>query len=407
MSNSLNIGTARIDITPPVGVTLWGYNPRTSTSVEHPLRAEALACGAEEGGWLLLTADVGAFNILLSDRVRKTVAERLGLPVSAIMLAATHTHSGPHVTDALWREQSELESGYFRDLADRLVDVAVSAWGARATGELLVGQASAPELCSNRRIQLEDGTWTNRFRDPEGSNPGYADPTADLLGVRRPDGTLEALLVSFGCHPVAYSGANLGISGDYVSYMKDALEASGQVRTSHITVSGHANIDPVNGCQADPAVVRDIGERLAAHILEALPTLKPLAGRAVAGASEPWSFTTTWALDGRMAIYFPYAQQGKQVQTALSGLRVGDLAIVGAPGEVVSEYRAMIRERSPFAHTFLFSVVNDFIGYIPTDEIQEQGAYEANISPLRPMQAAFLDRVDALLHELQKAPIHS
>lgn len=402
----MGTGIATIDITPPVGVRLWGYEPRESTFVEHPLRAEALAVSDGDSGWILLTIDVGAVNPHVTKRVRAAVAEATGLPPQAILLAATHTHSGPHVTDAFWAEHNELEGRYFRDLCEKLAKVAIAAWNDRQPGELVVGHTAAPELASNRRIQREDGSWTNRFRDPEGSNPGYFDASVDLLGVRRPDGKLAALLVNYGCHPVAYNSVNLGISGDYVSYLKDALEASGKVETAMFTVSGHANIDPRDGCQPHAHVVKGIGEALAEIVLAALPDLKPVADGPLTVAESAWSFTSTWQLEGRMAIYFPYAERGSPVETTASGLRCGEIAFIGAPGEVVSEYRAMLRERSPFPHTFLLSVVNDFIGYIPTDEIQEQGAYEANISPLRPMQAAFLDRCQAVINQLKESTHH-
>ncbi len=127
----MNFGTSTVDITPPAGVMLWGYEPRVATWVEHPLRAEALACEASNGAWILISADIGAFSRPLADAIRTDIATRTQLPVQAIMLAATHTHSGPHVTDALWCERSELESHYFRELRASLLHVAEQAWQGR------------------------------------------------------------------------------------------------------------------------------------------------------------------------------------------------------------------------------------------------------------------------------------
>jgi hypothetical protein len=394
---TMQIGIATTDITPPIGVTLWGYNPRTADAVGHALRAEALACQGENGGWLLLTADVGAFSWPLATRLREEIAGRTGLAPAAVMITGTHTHSGPHVTDALWREGSELESAYFRTLQERLVEMAVRAWASRRPGELVVGQATAPELGSNRRVQREDGTWTNAWSDPEGTHTGYFDATVDLLGVRRPDGTLDALLVNYGCHPVGFGSGSLAISGDYVSYLKDALEAAGATRTALFTVSGHANVDPRHCVQADPAVVRRLGEALAAIVREALPGLAPVGATRVAAALEPWQFSTTWDIGGRMLIYFAHAGKGKPVSTAIGVLAAGSVALLGLPGETVSEYRAKFRQRSPFPHTFLISIANDFVGYLPTDEILRQGAYEAMMSPLNPIEDALTARADAAL----------
>lgn len=401
--NPLQLGVASADITPPVGVRLWGYDPRVSTFVEHPLRAEALACSAGAKGWILVSADVGGFSSPLTRLVRSDIAGRTGLPAEAVVLAATHTHSGPHVTDALWSEQSELESSYFRDLRRALADVAVGAWRARAAGELVHARTAAPALASNRRVQRPDGSWTNEWADPEGRHPGYFDPTVELLGVRRQGGRLDALLVNFGCHPVAFGPGNPGISGDYVSYLKDALEGRGRAETVLFTVSGHANVDPRDCVQADPAVVRRMGEGLAAIVEAALPSLAPAGGAGAGAAEEPWEFRTTWDLSGRVAIYFPAAGRGQTVRTSLCALGAGRLALLGLPGETVSEYREMIARRSPFATTLLVSLANDFIGYLPTDAILREGAYEARLSPLCPIEGAILSRADAALGRLAEA----
>lgn len=401
---AMRFGVATVDITPPVGVTLMGYDPRISESLGHPLRAEALACDAAAGGgWIMICADVCAFASPLSDPVRDEIARRTGLPATAVILTATHTHSGPHVTDALWCERSPLESAYFAELRHKLVEVAERAWQARTPGTLVTAQAMAPELGSNRRTQKPDGTWTNVWTDPEGVLTGYFDPSVDLVGVRRPDGTLEALLVTFGCHPVSFGAQSLAISGDYVSYLKDALEASGQVKTALFSVGGHANVDPRTCVQSDPAVVRAQGERLADIVAAALPELAPVGNGGVDAVREPWTFETTWDIGGRLAIYFPHAARGTPVSTAICAWGVGDLAFIGLPGETVSEYREIFRQRSPFTHTILVSLANDFLGYLPTDEILRQGAYEASLSPLNPIEAALTTKGEAALQNLYTA----
>ncbi len=399
---TMKFGVATTDITPPLGVTLMGYDPRLAESVGHPLRAEALSCESAGGAWILVCADVCAFAAPLAEVLRQEIARRTGLPPEAVVLTATHTHSGPHVSDALWCERSELESAYFADLRGKLADVAERAWRARVPGTLVHGQTAAPDLGSNRRVQQADGSWTNVWNDPGGTHTGYYDPAVDLVGVRRPDGALDALLVNFGCHPVGFGSKNCAISGDYVSYLKDALEAGGQAGTVLFTVSGHANIDPRDGVQADLEVVRRMGERLAEIIAAALPALAPVAGSAVAAVREPWTFEATWELGGRMTIYFPHAATGAPVRTALSALAAGDLALLGLPGEAVSEYREIFRRRSPFGRTLLVSLANDFIGYLPTDEILAQGAYEAMMSPLNPMEAALTARADAAMSRLYR-----
>jgi hypothetical protein len=66
--------------------------------------------------------------------------------------------------------------------------------------------------------------------------------------------------------------------------------------------------------------------------------------------------------------------------TPIMGARVGDLGIVGLPGEIFVEYGLQIKEQSPFARTFTVELANDYIGYCPTDKALEQGSYETRLA---------------------------
>ena len=302
-TNKLLFGVATTDITPPVGVTLMGYDPRISESVGHPLRAEALACANPDGGgWLMVSADVCGFSAPLTNVVRAAIADGTGLDVSAIMIAATHTHSGPHVSDALWCERSELESAYFAELRAKLVEVALRAWNARTPGTLVTAETAAPGFGSNRRARNADGTWYNQWSDPEGTNTGYNDPGIDLVGVRRPDGTLDALLVVFGCHPVSFGSRNLAISGDYVGHLKDALEQSGAVRTAMFSVAG----TPTSIRAFVQAIRRSCKRRARAwpRLSRRRCRVEARAGRCCRGGARAVEFQTTWSPQGRVSIYF-------------------------------------------------------------------------------------------------------
>ena len=395
--DAMKLGVATVDITPPVGVMLMGYGPRPSESVGHLLRAEALACEGKDGGWILICADVCAFSSPLATVVRSEIGSRTGLVPEAVMLTATHTHSGPYVTDALWNERSELESAYFKALHDKLVMVAEQAWRARSPGTLTYAKTTAPDLGSNRRVQKSDGTWSNEWSDPEGRHTGYYDPAVELVGVRRENNSLQALLVNFGCHPVCFGAQNRAISGDYVSYLKDSLEAEGKADTVLFTVSGHGNVDPLTCVQADVEAVRNMGRKLAEIVSWALPSLAKVDDSGVAAVYEPWTFNTTWKLTGRRLNFYPHAARGTLVSTGVSALAAGEVVLLGLPGEAVSEYREKFRQRSPFAHTLLVSLANDFVGYLPSDEILMQGAYEAELSPLNPIEESLSSRVDAAL----------
>ena len=56
--------------------------------------------------------------------------------------------------------------------------------------------------------------------------------------------------------------------------------------------------------------------------------------------------------------------------------RSGDVAIVGVPAEFFTGLGVEIKRRSPFAHTFIAELSNDWIGYLPDREAHQLGGYQ-------------------------------
>ena len=58
-------------------------------------------------------------------------------------------------------------------------------------------------------------------------------------------------------------------------------------------------------------------------------------------------------------------RQGESRKTWVQAVRIGDVAIVGVPGEFFTVLGQEIKRRSPFRYTYVFELANDYIGYIP------------------------------------------
>src|SRR4051794_20143769 len=96
--DELKAGTARVTITPPVGLHLQGYNRgRPSESIRDELYARALVLERGETRFALVCADVIGLEPGSVARTRSLVHELTGIPGEAVCLATSHTHSGPAV----------------------------------------------------------------------------------------------------------------------------------------------------------------------------------------------------------------------------------------------------------------------------------------------------------------------
>ncbi|HUT57973.1 MAG TPA: neutral/alkaline non-lysosomal ceramidase N-terminal domain-containing protein [Phycisphaerae bacterium] len=386
------IGIATVDITPPLGVKLAGYGARgdrgeTAIGVGHRLRAEAMVCKGDRGAWAMITSDTVGYPRDFVLRVREKIAAGCGLSAESVLVSATHTHSGPAAMRTYSSDATDLEKRYCRELEERLARVTVEAHKAASPGCFEVAWTEAPDLGSNRRVRRPDGTWENDWQDPDGKHTGYFDPAVLLVGVRRPDGRRDALLVNYGCHPVVLGPRSLRISADYPGYMKDYLEARGLAGTAMFALAGGGNINPRTCIMVGAEHPRRMGEELGRIVAEAACKLHPAAGGPVRAASAAWKLISKrkWPEgSGR--------EQGKQIESELQALRAGDLCVLGLPGELFSEYAALLREASPLPHTAVVSIANDSLGYLPTDDAVPQGGHEVNAAAAERVQQDLLDR---------------
>ena len=66
----------------------------------------------------------------------------------------------------------------------------------------------------------------------------------------------------------------------------------------------------------------------------------------------------------------------KHISTYIQVIAINNTAFVSVPGEMFVELGLMIKEKSPFEHTYVVELANDYIGYIPTRVAFKEGGYE-------------------------------
>jgi hypothetical protein len=178
------------DITPPVGYRMCGYfNERLSTGVLNPLHAKALVL--RQGGTraALVFRDLIGISADVSRRARRQAEQRTGIPADNILLAGTHSHTGPLYFEALrdfLHEKAVAKYGkdpceqadYASDLVAGIAKAIQKADAGVRPVQALAGVAPQRALSFNRRFHMKDGTV--RF------NPGVLNP--DIV---RPAGPID------------------------------------------------------------------------------------------------------------------------------------------------------------------------------------------------------------------------
>ena len=69
-------------------------------------------------------------------------------------------------------------------------------------------------------------------------------------------------------------------------------------------------------------------------------------------------------------------RQGAEQETWIQAVVIGDVAIVGVPAEYFTVLGIDIKRRSPFEHTYVAELANDWIGYLPDREGHRLGGYQ-------------------------------
>jgi hypothetical protein len=78
----MDVGVARIDITPETPIRLTGYSSRDNPfeGVHHKLWAKAMAFGNERDGYsILITVDLLGIPGRITEKVRSELADEIGL----------------------------------------------------------------------------------------------------------------------------------------------------------------------------------------------------------------------------------------------------------------------------------------------------------------------------------------
>jgi len=73
-----------------------------------------------------------------------------------------------------------------------------------------------------------------------------------------------------------------------------------------------------------------------------------------------------------------------ELATRLSVARIGEIAIVGLPGEPFVELGLALKANPYFPHTLVVGYCNDLILYIPTREAYAQRGYEIEMARVAP-----------------------
>jgi hypothetical protein len=390
----LKAGTARVEITPPVGYPLWGYAARhdqASTGVHDPLMARAVVLGAGSTRLAIVSLDLGRPPTRASVKaIRQRVKDDAG--VEHVLLIASHTHHGPVLELDNWPKG---EKPYTRQLEDKLVGVITEAASKLETAQL--GFAT---------IDVD----LNRNRHSKRKEHQPRDRTFTVVRLDDAQGRPLAHLVNFAAHPTLTDAKSHEISADYPGVLARLVEkelggaclflqgAAGDLSANPSGPGGAEKFGEELGrltiaqskkIRCDLADVSDLKVRQRDfNFGKRVDLANPLVRAAYALAFFP-ALVDFYEREYREGIR-------PQLTTALLD---GRIALVGVSGEFFCDHAVRLRQRAELQPLLFLGYCNDYHQYFPTIEATAEGGYgaDAMVSPVeigageRVMDQALMD----------------
>ncbi len=413
----LKAGFGRVDITPPMGSYLQGYqDPRYAKGVLDPLSANAVAFDDGEKRAVVIACDLVGISQEVMEKLRPTVALIADLPREAVFVCCTHIHTGPGLSK--YRVGFNNEE-YVEWVMKRLGDAAVLALNDLAPAKLSYTRGKVEDVAFIRRFRMCDGSVCT---NPGWQNPdidhalGSADEESQLLIIKR-EGKPEIGIVNFQVHPDVISGEY--ISADFPGFVRRTYERNiensfcmyingAQGDTNHIDVRLSGEEDYAKGYKR----AKHMGEKIAYSVLANYELARELPDGKVgfgekrirvkhkkAGSAEElerakalvelqkkvgvenilpevkiFMRRVEMVAEAQRIIDLSTAPDDKElVVTAVSA---GGVAFAGFPGEPFTDVGRAIKKRSKFELTIPVCAANGYEAYYPTAQAYTEGGYE-------------------------------
>jgi neutral ceramidase len=402
---ALKGGCAKVNITPPLGIPLIGSYGKPSDDILDELYAKALVLNDGNTTIAIVSADL-LYTPLeeITNPVREIIKEKTGIPEQNVLICATHTHSGPEVFARTKLPSkgrmpaSRIDQHYLQTLIRKMADTVVIAHKNMQEVKIGATKGQVPEIVYNRRPKTGDGSVRMAFtlepeviatqkikHGPDGSvrvtfdykhegaqlEFGAIDPDVCVLRVEDVNRGIVGCLINFGCHPVCiYPYLSTSISADYPAYVTDVVEqVEGGICLFSLGLAG--NIVPVvRGIKPR----EKIGKALGGETLRRLQMVTTTGSAHLKALKKEIKFPTK-------KVPLPNGKAGDDktidyVTTEIQVLRLGDIYILGLPGEILVEVGLDIKKRAGLENLFIVTVSNDTIGYVCHSRAYEEGGYE-------------------------------
>ena len=404
----LYAGAGKQSIVPPFAMHMGGFGDRLDsfTGVHDEIYARALFLDDGVTQVMIIGSGLMALDEELTAITREKINTATGIPAENILISCTHNHSAP----SYYQYDTDAEKSKARDFfVQQFAAAGIEAYQNRVLAE----------------AGFRAGEIVGATRNRQQSNEVVIDTQLGVLRVEKKEGReIIAILFNFTGHPVILGSENLLLSGEYPGTASRTIESIlggvaifTQGACGDVTV--HRSGDPF-------AEVERLGRLIAGEVLKTAEFIHPTENVPLASAYETIqlgrkellpvaeaerSFSEAESAheeakaagaprailrqhENRVRMLSALLRQSRALKDGTLDLtptyegsvhviRIGDLVLVGVPGELFVEYALEMRQRTlqvTGKNLCLVGYANGYLGYIVTPRAMETGGYEASVA---------------------------
>ena len=451
MEHKLFAGYARQVVEPTESIPISGFGndaQRFHTSMTEDICVTTVALSDEKGSTVLMIGmDTGIAYDPVTEPARQRISQLTGLTQDRIIMAGTHTHSGPSVG---WADQPAMKK-YIQQMIDAIVHTAQDALADRKEAKIYAGSLEAENLNFIKHYNVRDMTTgeLSVIGDQYGTTQNkvlidhttQVDPTLHMVKLVR-EGKKDIVIANFRAHPHFTGGYKAyNLSSDFIGAFRMAIELMADCHAVYFQgACGNVNSSTRLHAERRFTTCRSHGTALAATALECLARCmkevapSPITTKQVRVYGEIKTVDKTMEDAARMVnehwkktfdrercvelgepygIHSPYhagallanleRTKEKDGLMILNAAVLGqELAFVTFPGEMFDSISVRMEDNSPFATTLMLGYCHHHVGYLPSAAAYKYGSYEVDITRFAPGTGEMIaDTYVQMLNELK------
>lgn len=375
-AGELRAGAAKVSITPPADEFpyQWG-SERSFVGVHDDVFARALVLDDGTTRVALVVEEVTA--VPNAQRVVEEVAQAVGVPVSNVIVSASHTHESL-IVFIHGEPQTPTQKEEVQRVTDGTVEAAKEAAAHLQPARIAYGRGAAYVNINNG----EAAGLTTGF-DPQGPS----DKTLDVVRVEGNDGKAIAMVLNYASHAETMfrsvtKDGGYEVSGDIPGAVSRIMEANPAGAPVVLYTAGAEadqlplfkslepaadNMPAMDAGAAGWALVQVMARRLAAAVIDTEGSMEPGTSNVTVQAASDTVSCPSRTVHMDIQTHQMIQVDGASVIIPVVTVRVNDIAFAAVGGDMGSQIGQEIRKASPARDTIVVSQMAGAVSYILPD----------------------------------------